>query len=436
MLFQTAMPFHTDGMKRLVKLFIPRFVLNWYHLSLAYVGAFLYRQPSHSLTVIGVTGTKGKSTTAELLWAILTQAGYTVALASTIRFAIGDKSERNLFKMTMPGRFFLQRFLRKALDAGATHAVIEMTSEGARQFRHKGIELDALVFTNLAPEHIESHGGLEQYVAAKLSLAEHVATSSKRPRITVANADDAYGKKFLAVDADIRTPFSLQDAEPYTADDRSVRFVWRGTFFTLPLPGVFNLKNALAALCVGEALGVPVGVMQKALEHIPPVAGRAERVERGQHFAVIVDYAHTPDSLKALYETYHKPPTETTPPARIIGVLGSTGGGRDTWKRPEMGALAEEYCDVAILTNEDPYDEDPQKIVGELAKGFNTKRPVIELDRRLAIARALREAKDGDSVLITGKGTDPYIMGPHGSREVWSDKSVAEEELEKLGYTK
>lgn len=418
---------------------MPAPLLDAYHLSLAMLGNVIYRFPSKKLFVIAVTGTKGKSTTVELIRSILMEAGYSVATASTIRFSVGKESEPNLFKMTMPGRFFLQQFLRKALDRGCTHAVIEMTSEGARQFRHKGIELDALVFTNLQPEHIESHGSFEKYAAAKLSLATHLEESAKRPRYIVANADDAYGKKFLDIDVEIREPFSLRDAEPYNTDDSSVRFVWRPAahanaqsksmseeLFTVPLPGVFNLKNILAALTLAHAMGIPVPVIKRALEHQEPIAGRAERVPGKQPFIVVVDYAHTPDSLRALYETYKE--------RRIIAVLGSTGGGRDAWKRPAMGKIAEEYCDVVILTNEDPYDEDPQKIVADIAKGFSKKRPHVMLNRHAAIREALREARPDDAVLITGKGTDPYIMGPRGAKEPWSDKKVAEEELAKLGY--
>ncbi len=264
------------------------------------LGAVIYRFPSKKLVVIAVTGTKGKSTTVELIRSMLAEAGYKTAAASTIRFTIGEESERNLFKMTMPGRFFLQQFLRRAVDAGCTHAVVEMTSEGARQFRHKGIELNALVFTNLAPEHIESHGSLEAYAEAKLSLAKHLESSPKRPRIIVANADDAYGKRFLDIEAEIKAPFSLKDAEPYSVDDSSVRFVFRGgELFTVPLPGLFNLKNILATITLGAAMGIKTDVIKKALEHHAPIAGRAERVVKGQPFIVVVDYAHTPDSLKA-----------------------------------------------------------------------------------------------------------------------------------------
>ncbi|HEY5383076.1 MAG TPA: UDP-N-acetylmuramyl-tripeptide synthetase [Candidatus Paceibacterota bacterium] len=414
-------------MKQFIKSITPPSILERYHYCLAMLGALYYGFPSRKLFVIGITGTKGKSTTTELVAAILQEAGLTVAVASTIRFAIGNESEPNLFKMTMPGRFFLQRFLRKAVTQGATHAIVEMTSEGAKQYRHKGIALDALVFTNLQPEHIESHGSLEKYAAAKLSLAKHLEESPKRPRYIVANADDPYGKDFLAADVEVRAPFTLSDAEPYSTDERSVRFVWRqGEFFTAPLPGVFNLKNILAALTLCDAMGVPHQMMKKALEHIGPIAGRAERIECGQPFTVIVDYAHTPDSLRALFETYKN--------KKIIGVIGSTGGGRDTWNRPEKGKVAEEFCDTVFIANEDPYDEDPQKILEAIAKGFTTKKPHIMLDRRQAIREALTEAKEGDTVLITGKGTDPYIMGSHSTKEPWSDRKVAEEELEKLGY--
>lgn len=409
----------------MLKQFIPKNIIGLYHLVFAYVGAFLWRFPSKKLFVVGVTGTKGKSTTSELVRSMLAGAGYKVALASTVQFKIDDQSEPNLFKMTMPGRAYLQRFLRKAVDAGCTHAVVEMTSEGARQYRHRGIELDALIFTNLQPEHIESHGSMEAYAAAKLKLAEHLQNSPKRPRYIVANMDDTYGKDFLNIDVEHHLPFSLQDAQPYTVDDTGVRFVYKGgTLFTASLPGLFNLKNILAALTLCDALGVPHNSLRKTLEHMPAVSGRAESVECGQDFRVIVDYAHTPDSLQALLETYKG--------KDIICVMGSTGGGRDQWKRPQMGKIADGLCSAVILTNEDPYDEDPNKIVNEIASGFVANKPSIILDRREAIAAALRLAHKGSVVAITGKGTDPFIMGPRGSKQVWSDKKVAEEELTRL----
>ncbi len=411
-----------------MKQYIPKGLLNAYHFLFAKLSAVAYGYPSRKLVVVAITGTKGKSTTSELVYNILTAAGHKTALASTIHFTIGTESEPNLFKMTMPGRGYLQQFMRRAVSAGCTHAVVEMTSEGAKQFRNVGIDLDALVFTNLQAEHIEAHGGFENYVQAKLLLARGLEKSVKRPRYIVANIDDTYGPEFLKAEVEVRVPYSLRDAEPYNTDERAVRFVWKGGgLITVPLPGLFNLYNILAALSVCEALGVPLDVCKKALEYTSVVAGRAERVEKGQPFAVLVDYAHTPDSLRALYETFKG--------RRIIAVLGSTGGGRDRWKRAEMGKIADEYADISYLTNEDPYDEDPKRIMDDLAGGFVTRTPRLVTDRREAMSEAFKEAKEGDVVLITGKGTDPYIMGPNGTREEWSDKLVAGEELIKMGFS-
>ncbi len=413
-------------MKTFIRSLLPEPLLRAYHCMLAYGGVVLYGFPSRKLIVIAVTGTKGKSSVVELIAETLRASGKKVASASTIRFCVGKESERNVYKMTMPGRFFLQKFLRRAVQARCTHAVVEMTSEGARQYRHKGIALNALVFTNLAPEHIESHGSFEAYAAAKLSLAKHLEESPKRPRIVVSNVDDVYGQKFLDSKVEVRAPFSLRDAEPYNTDDRNVRFVWRGALFSVPLPGVFNLYNCLAALALGEALGLKTDDLKRALEHTSRIPGRAERIESGQPFAVVVDYAHTMESLRALYETFKN--------KRIIAVIGATGGGRDATKRAQRGGLAEEFAALTFITNEDPYDEDPQKIITELAAGFTRKKPQLFLDRRAAIREAIKAAKEGDVVLITGKGTDPYIMGSRGSKQTWSDASVAKEELSKLGY--
>ena len=237
---------------------IPKKILSLYHLVYALVGSWWYGNPSAKLCVVGVTGTKGKSSVSELVRTVLTSAGYKVALASTIHFRIGDDIEPNLYKMTMPGRARLQKFLRKAVAAECTHAVIEMTSEGAKQFRHKGIALNALIFTNLQPEHIESHGSMEAYAAAKFSLAKGLVESPKRPRIIVANADDVYGEKFLDIPVEIKIPFSLREAEPYNVDDTSVRFVYHNEVFSVPLPGLFNLRNLLAVLGLGSALGIDI----------------------------------------------------------------------------------------------------------------------------------------------------------------------------------
>lgn len=423
--------------KLLIKKIIPDWALSLYHLSLARLAALWYRHPSQKLIVIGVTGTKGKSTTAELINSILEANGHTTAVSGTIRFKIGDKSRPNTFKMSMPGRGFMQHFLRQAVDTGCTHAVIEMTSEGARQNRHRFIDLDALIFTNLSLEHIESHGSYENYVAAKLSLAHALEKSSKKEKWIVANADDEKGADFLATDVEHRAPYSLKDLESYDISDTRISFRLDGHDFISPLRGLFNLYNIIAAVTLAKHFNISNDVIQKGLSATTSVRGRVEYIDEGQNFDCIVDYAHTPDSLEKLYQTFEN--------KRKICVLGNTGGGRDTWKRPEMGRIADQYCDEIILTNEDPYDEDPQNILSDMKKGFSKHTPEIILDRREAIHKALEIAQagtlrqvqgsrnqNGYVVLITGKGTDPYIMGPEGTKQKWDDATVVCEELKKI----
>ncbi len=400
-----------------------------YHLALAYMADLWYKHPSRELMVIGITGTKGKSTVTELVTRILETSGYKVASLSTIQFKIGDKTERNLFKMTMPGRFFVQRFLREAVAAGCTHAVVEMTSEGAKQFRHRYIELDALIFTNLTPEHIESHGSFANYKKAKLSLAERVADSGKQPRYLVANIDDEHGADFLNYKVEERLPYSLKDLSLYSLHKDSVSLVFGDTTIRVPMIGLFNVYNILAAITFTRALGISLLTIDKALRDLPPIAGRVEQFttakDAPKFVTAVVDYAHTPDSLEKLYQAF--------PTVPKVCVLGNTGGGRDTWKRPEMGAIAERYCEQIILTNEDPYDENPHHIVEQMAKGITNKSKLrIIMDRRLAIREAVKSAPHHGYVIVSGKGTDPYIMGPNGTKEVWSDAAEVERALASL----
>ena len=400
-----------------------RLILTPYHYAWAILSAWWYDFPAKKMTVIGVTGTKGKSSVAEMLYAILTAAGYETALAGTIRFAIGKESRPNLFKMTLPGRGFIQKFLAEARVKKCTHAIVEITSEAALQYRNLDLFLDALVFTNLQKEHLESHGSLENYFRAKFSIGESLVVSPKRPRAIIANADDERGAAFLALPVEKQIPFSFSDAKDAHAGEESISFSYGGVSFAIPQPGNFSVMNALASIKTAEALGVPLGICAQALGELSRIGGRAEKIDAGQDFLAIVDYAHTPDSLRALYQTFEK--------RRKIAVLGNTGGGRDAWKRPEMGKIADEYCEKVILTNEDPYDEDPRGIVDAMARGM-TRTPEIIMDRREAIRAALRAARSGDAVLITGKGTDPFIMGAHGTKTPWSDATVVREELAKL----
>ena len=417
-------------MKSLIRRIVPppllELIIPAYHFGLALLGALRYGFPSRDIIVIGVTGTKGKSSTTEILGGILEAGGYKHAILGTIKFKIGDKTERNLRKMTMPGRFFVQKFLRDAVNAGCTHAVIEMTSEGAKQFRQRFIDMDALVFTNLAPEHIESHGSYEQYRDAKLAIARTLARSNKTKRFMVANTDDKEAHLFLELPRVTPTPFALHDAQVLRATDAEITFTWKNLPITNTLGGGFNAYNILAAITCAHALGIPDEAIQEGVTRTTTIPGRMERVEAGQSFPVIVDYAHTPDSLEAIYKAFDG--------FERVCVLGNTGGGRDTWKRPVMGGLAETYCTHVILTNEDPYDEDPQAILEQMAAGMQSQKPEMIIDRREAIARGilLTKQKTHGALLITGKGTDPYIMGSNDIKIPWDDRAIAKEELAKV----
>ncbi len=396
-----------------------------YHFALSFMAALWYRFPSRNIKVIAVTGTKGKSSTTEILNAILEEAEYKTALSNTIRFKIGETSSNNLHKMSMPGRFAIQRFLRNAVEQKCDYAIMEMTSQGALLYRHRFIELDVFVFTNLAPEHIEAHGSYENYADAKASICRTLAKSHKKNKIIVVNADDAECKRFLECEADKKILYSINDIKPYTIKDEGIDFSFNGKIVHSKLSGLFNLYNILAASSTALSQGISDEILIRAVEKFSNIPGRVQKIECGQSYQVVIDYAHTPDSLEKFYQVFKS--------SRNICVLGGTGGGRDIWKRAEMGRIAEKYCDEIILTNEDPYDEDPDKIVNDVAQGINSKKPTIIMDRRLAIREACRLAKQGDSVLITGKGTDPYIMGPNETKTPWSDAEVAREEIKKLG---
>ena len=317
--------------------------------------------------------------------------------------------------------------MSRAVAEGCTHFIIEVTSESVLQYRHLYLELDALVVTNIQKEHIERHGSFENYAAAKREIVMALIQSKKATGVLVSNADIPETATFLTLPVKKAIGFRATELGHVSTDERNVRFKYEETNVSLPLPGIHNALNALAALKLSEALGIGAAKAAEALSTLPPVRGRAEHIDAGQNFFVVVDYAHTPDSLTALYQAF--------PKNRKVCVLGNTGGGRDTWKRPVMGKIAEEHCEKIILTNEDPYDEDPYAIIEEMTKGmspagrFKTK---IIPDRREAIRSALEAAQKGDAVLISGKGTDPFIMGPGGEKEPWNDAYVTREELKRL----
>jgi len=410
-----------------IRRFVPKSIFNFfsptYHWTLSLISAIVYHFPSRQIKVIAVTGTKGKSSTVEILNAILEKAGHKTALSNTIRYKIDKTSHRNLSKMSTPGRFFLQRLIRQAVDQGCEYMLVEMTSQGALLYRHRFIDLDTLIFTNLTPEHIEAHGSYENYRDSKLSIAKNMIRSRKTLKTIIANTDDKESQLFIACKADQTIGFNLNNVEPYAIDQSGIDFTFAGTKVHSNLQGQFNLYNILGAIICAKNENVSNSDIITAVQNFSEIPGRLEKIQ-AVGFIVIVDYAHTIDSLTKVYEIFKDSP--------IIGVLGGTGGGRDNWKRAEMGKVADKYCREIILTNEDPYDESSIKIISDVAKGITNHKAQIIIDRRLAIRKALELAVQDDVVIITGKGTDPYIMGPNNTRQPWSDSEVVKEELEKI----
>ena len=426
-------------MKKLIKKFIPPLLINWYHFGLSFFGALLYLFPSKKLKVIGVTGTNGKSTVVYLVTKTLEEAGFKVASVSSIEFKIGSKRWQNNLKMTMPGRLKLQRFLRKAVKEKCQYAVIEVTSEGILQYRHRFIDFDVAVFTNLTPEHIEAHGSFENYKKAKGKLFESLKKSRKKT-VSVINLDDENADYFLGFGADKKVGYSIKEninkkfhlseiikASEINFSENKTEFQIRGLKFSLKLKGLFNVYNALAATSVGLSQNIELPVMKKALEKIKSIPGRLEEVA-SIPFKVIVDYAHTPDALQKVYEALSSQSFSS-----LICVLGSCGGGRDKWKRSELGRIADNFCRKIILTNEDPYDENPQEIIEQIEKGVQSKEKIIKIiDRKEAIRRALKIAKENDIVIITGKGCEPWMCVAGGKKIPWDDREIVRENIDKL----
>lgn len=421
-----------------------RAIKNIYHRSLAALGAWAYRHPSREVFVIGVTGTKGKSTTLELINAVLETAGKKTALLSSVRKKICGKSEVNATGNTMPGRFAIQKFLYDAKKAGCEYALIEATSQGMLQHRHRDIDWDAVFFLNLAPEHIEAHGSFESYRNAKVDFFRSLKFSQKPRKYFFINEDDSNRHYFEEAARGVsknkilffsRDRFIHQEIggryDLSSKESRRVLGDW--------LLADFNLENAAAAFAFAKQMKIDWTTVKNAFDNFRGVPGRLEFVQKSP-FAIVIDYAHTPDSLKKVYETLRPESLSPHSAGRMICVLGAAGGGRDRWKRPEMGQIAATYCDRIILTNEDPFDENPSDILREIENGFLRAAPTRVkpqdhfhiLDRKAAIKKGIESAERGDVVVVTGKGSEPYIRVRRGKKIPWSDRGAVEEILRGL----
>ena len=387
-----------------------------YHYVLAWLAGIFYKNPSSGIFVIGVTGTKGKSTVTELINAILEAAGKKTAISSSVRFKYNLVNSPNLTGMTMPGRFAVQRFLHGAVKNGCNYAIIEVTSQGVLQYRHRFVDFNAAFINNLEPEHIEAHGSFENYRNSKVKFFFDVANySKKKNKLFFINSDTRDGQYFVDV---VKGKGNIVFYNKKDVTKMKVK---------TKLLGDFNLENIAAAVAFARSQNIDWDTIRNAVESFDGVPGRLEFVQKIP-FSVIIDYAHTPDSLEKVYQAVRQSMPKKNGPKKLICVLGSAGGGRDMWKRPVMGEIAAKYCDHIILTNEDPFNEDPVEIISEIEAGImndNKKKVKKIIDRKEAIRTAVKMAKKGDTVIITGKGSEPHMRVAGGKKIPWNEKEIA-----------
>lgn len=405
------------------------------HLFYAWYGSVKYHHPSEELLVIGITGTTGKSSVIHFLRQVLEYAGFKVGSLSTVDFYINGKIELNDKKMTMVGKMFIQEKLRAMVDAGCNIAIVETTSEGRVQNRHRFINYDMMLLNNLYPEHIESHGSFENYKQAKIDLFAYTAKckEKKSGKIAFVSGENKYAQEFLQFNFDQKIKFTLTD-KSITSDKDGVHFSIHGYNFSAPLYGKHNAENLIAVVEVGRALDIDWQVLQEAVAQIKSPPGRIEFITEAEKsgFKVIVDYAFEPKALSALYEVVGQLEIK----GKIIHVCGSTGGGRDKARREPIGKLVGEKSDIFIITDEDSYDEDPLEIMEAVKKGALSvgkeegKNLFMILDRGEAIKKALDLAEVGDLVLVTGKGSEQKMCVAGGKMIDWDDRVLVHKYLD------
>jgi UDP-N-acetylmuramoyl-L-alanyl-D-glutamate--2,6-diaminopimelate ligase len=423
----------------MVKKLVPQKIKNIYHLAQAILANFFYGFPSRKIIVIGVTGTNGKTTVCQMVAKILEEAGAKVAMASTINFKLGEKEWVNTTKFTTLSSFTVQKFIKQSVDAGCKYLVLETSSHALDQNRVWGVKYKIAVITNVTREHLDYHGTMDEYRVAKHKLfcgaeVAVVNLEMERPKDYLSfNVKEKYGYSKYEIDSsklDCENIVSVTADNIKTSIDGS-QFTVGSREYKIKLLGEFNIENALAAICVGMSENINPETMASALEKITVIPGRMDRVPNDRGLDIIVDYALTPDSLEKLYNLIQQINTKK---ARVISVFGSCGD-RDRGKRPMMGKIVDKYADYIIITNEDPYNEDPQRIIDEVASGVKNKEEGKNfwkiMDRREAIKKALQLAGPGDMILVTGKGAEE-TMAIGKERIPWNDKKVILEELKKL----
>lgn len=427
-------------LKALIPSVILKVIRPIYHGAVALMADYYFDEPSKELTVIGITGTAGKSTTTQMLSKMLNTAGKKCGFITTVSFSDGNSEEINKHGLSMPGGWLLQKQLKEMLKNGCKFAVVECTSEGLAQNRHLGIDFDYALFTNLSPAHTQAHNGWENYKTAKgkLFAAVGISQTGIAKKTIAANLDDESAEYFLAFPAAQKLGVSFFGKtsaicnKVYQASKTEKGFILGQTDFLVHLLGEFNKYNAALSVVAAESLGVSLEDCQKALVELKVIPGRMEEIENSKGFRVFVDYGCEPVSFTAALKA-----AAALPHQKLIHVFGSTGGHRDSQKRFLFGQASAGLANQIIITNDDVYDSDPEKIAKDIEAGVKlaySKEHIansckIILDRREAIQYALAIAKQGDLVLITGKGSEQFLVLPGNSRIVWDDRRVVKELL-------
>ncbi len=413
---------------------------------MAICATLYYGFPSKKMIVIGVTGTKGKTSTINFIWSCLMAGGHKTGIISTANIRIGEKEFLNKYHMTMPGSFTIQELMTQMVKNGCKFCIVETTSEGIKQYRHIGVYYDIAIFTNLSPEHLEAHGGsFERYKQTKakmfaaLSSHKKIIAGKEIKKIIITNKDNKYVDYFLNFKADKKITFAINSKADYVANNiqetnTGVSFEVAKVVFRIGILGKFNIYNALPAIIICHIFGISDRLIAEGLAKLQIIPGRMEKIDEKQNFTVLVDYAHEKESITNILQTANNMKKAE---AKTIILLGAEGGGRDKAKRPIMGELAAKMADYVIVSNVDPYEDEPKQILEDIAvssekfgKIRNQNLFVVE-DRRLGIKKALSLAKTNDIVLITGKGAEQSIV-IGGKRSSWDDRRVVKEELKNL----
>lgn len=432
-------------LKTIVRTLIPKSLFRalqpTYHGFMARLASIYFGNPSQKLFIIGVTGTAGKSTTVIMLSKILNAAGKKAGYITTAGSFNGTVTTNNLHGLSMPGGWLLQKQLREMLNNKCEFAIVECTSEGLQQNRHKGILFRIALFTNLSPAHIDSHGSFENYRASKGKLFAALSENKNTETAIGANLDDPNKNFFLGFPATRKFGVSMREdiekpnnvltlvAEEVRVSDH-IEFSIDSTKFTLQLFGTFNVTNAMLAIACAKTVGVSLDTSAEALANIGTVPGRMETIPAPNGATIIVDYAPEPAAMESSLRA-----VSVLPHNKIIHVFGSTGGHRDVAKRFEFGKISAQTADTIIITNDDVYDSDENEIAKNIHEGIdraqNKKVTTIEtvLNRKDALKRAIEIAEPNDVVLITGKGSEQFLVLPNNERIAWDDRKIVRELL-------